>query len=1410
MSLSRSTSHGSSSCSSVIKALRWLLKSAEVGCLQVVHSVLIGTFLNQKVPRDRKQAPPLPLWALVQWERRVLMSNCTVLEIILLGTFLLMAWGSLRFSDAQRLDLQKIIYHDGTMRGVIWRSKTAVSGMPLAVAAEGFLSKGSHNWLWKFLTVLDTVLAKSGLSDVDFLLPLMDEDGPVYPLQPMDYATALFYLRKFLGCPWSQRPDPLQHLKLNFTLHSLKATLLSWGPQLHEKVTPEQRLSQGHHSDPNSSLDTYSRDVVWTSLTYQRKMIQEVQGGWRPAIAQHRGRMVIFYSFVGIPKGLPPHGISAMKQKFMANYPSELIHADLFPSTRLVSLVHDQLSKKVWKWVPWKYRISLTRSEEISSNRAQKMPKIDHLGLHSLLFDDPPSIDVSNNAMGVNSIRNMLEVHDRAIALCQGAHLANLKAYTHKFIGFLTAKYDGDLRNPSVLEAQHADQKIWTVIAELMERGKGQGKSKGKQNSGKSKGKVQWLTEIQRDGGFKQLCMRYQVDSVETDPVHDVDPVQDFAPPIDSFTPGRLPQPEQVGYGAASPSCCEYSRLKLRDDDGPKALRSPEHLSGLPNLTPWELQRVQESFLMLSRCVEVLTLVFQAGLRDDSGAFASRATAQYPQKLAQLFANLVAPLLDTSALDLQWSSLDALMPTKHLSDYPFAQIDGGGAFSHPDWSQDNRQEHDWFQTLRTSWMNRIISERLDKILLAHVASGNPSPPFSMEILTPFKDDLEKFLEAHGHPPDWSVRPHQPIHLHILHSLQKIMHDVDFTLLPSLLEGVRTGFSTAIPPSGIFPPKERADIEPDPLSAHLSNWQSAEEDLPLTRELVQEEIDKGWVFAYKGSLEEAQQEYPAGVSIGKLGVTRSDSRAPRLVVDSSVCGLNGRCIIPERSTLPTAKEVLRSYPLRQCQRNLMGFSLDVKAAHKRIVLHPDECGLVGFSLERQLFFYRVTPFGAVFSAFWWARLGGLLLRIFHHLIWLNHAGFLYVDDFLFFMEANMMPLSATLLCIFCHLLEIPISWKKTAMHSSIDYIGWKFNFNAGIVTIPIEKILKLRGYIEHLVSQPRTTRKSLEKLIGLAMWITQLFPLMRIWIHYWYHDLYTIPATHFSIDAGTWPRIHQYLTPTLTFHTAPLGSAIPISGKLIAVRHQAVSSLADLTSLHIKTENRIWLRIINPNSSKRKLRPDSLRILKLFDHWLMGVSPSRPMRAKPYWNGIAAADACASGSYCQIGGFIRHHSGVQFWFSEKFSHADFDILSIHLDPNMQRSIASFETLAQIALVWLVATSFPGFRIPICVKSLSDNTGAESVSNKLFTTTHPLCLFVEILTCLASTTGIELDVSHIPGADNVIADDLSRWDFSTPIPHDFQASERIHLSLNQLFRCSPHPTLHPPDSKLLWKLPHPLAM
>ena len=228
-----------------------------------------------------------------------------------------------------------------------------------------------------------------------------------------------------------------------------------------------------------------------------------------------------------------------------------------------------------------------------------------------------------------------------------------------------------------------------------------------------------------------------------------------------------------------------------------------------------------------------------------------------------------------------------------------------------------------------------------------------------------------------------------------------------------------------------------------------------------------------------SLEDAQAQFPLGISIGKLGVATAEGRPPRLVVDSSVLGLNGRCKIPEKSTLPTAREIVRSFPIRGTNKCLSGFSLDVKSAHKRIVLHPDERGLVGFSLEGPLYFYYVTPFGAVFSATWWSRLGGFILRCFHHLIWMSHAGFLYVDDFLFFMDSSMMPLAAALLCIFSQITGIPISWRKTTLGPVVDYIGWEFNFHSGIVIIPAPK----NSETPRLYPQGYATTPHFSKIIG---------------------------------------------------------------------------------------------------------------------------------------------------------------------------------------------------------------------------------------------------------------------------------------------------------------------------------------
>ena len=108
------------------------------------------------------------------------------------------------------------------------------------------------------------------------------------------------------------------------------------------------------------------------------------------------------------------------------------------------------------------------------------------------------------------------------------------------------------------------------------------------------------------------------------------------------------------------------------------------------------------------------------------------------------------------------------------------------------------------------------------------------------------------------------------------------------------------------------------------------------------------------------------------------------------------------------------------------------------------------------------------------------------------------------------------------------------------------------------------------------------------------------------------------------------------------------------------------------------------------------------------------------------------------------------AGKTYWFSEIYSHSDFLELGVELDPEMQRSISSFETLAQIALLFVTARFFSSSSRAYLLKSLSDNTGAESGSNKLWSMTYPLSIFLERLCLLSAMLGMEMTLitSQVP--------------------------------------------------------------
>ena len=147
----------------------------------------------------------------------------------------------------------------------------------------------------------------------------------------------------------------------------------------------------------------------------------------------------------------------------------------------------------------------------------------------------------------------------------------------------------------------------------------------------------------------------------------------------------------------------------------------------------------------------------------------------------------------------------------------------------------------------------------------------------------------------------------------------------------------------------------------------------------------------------------------------------------------------------------------------------------------------------------------------------------------------------------------------------------------------------------------------------------------------------------------------------------------------------MGTGIPIVGTLVSVRHQSVTTKADLARVRL-SEKRIWLRIRIPSSNKRVLSKASQRCLHLFKDWLSAMSPMRTMFPKPVWPGFSAGDACATASTMHMGGLIEYNQRC-LWFSEKFTVQDFQQLGLPMRSEAQKNIACYETLAQMALFFI---------------------------------------------------------------------------------------------------------------------------
>ena len=91
-------------CSFTITALLWLRRAGQVP---------IRRSKPNKIPHDRREAPPLPLWRVTQRERRILPLSASQLQIIVLECFLT------SFSDLQRINASSCVFDGFSLLGLL-------------------------------------------------------------------------------------------------------------------------------------------------------------------------------------------------------------------------------------------------------------------------------------------------------------------------------------------------------------------------------------------------------------------------------------------------------------------------------------------------------------------------------------------------------------------------------------------------------------------------------------------------------------------------------------------------------------------------------------------------------------------------------------------------------------------------------------------------------------------------------------------------------------------------------------------------------------------------------------------------------------------------------------------------------------------------------------------------------------------------------------------------------------------------------------------------------------------------------------------------------------------------------------------------------------------------------------------
>ncbi|CAE7378217.1 unnamed protein product, partial [Symbiodinium necroappetens] len=876
----------------------------------------------------------------------------------------------------------------------------------------------------------------------------------------------------------------------------------------------------------------------------------------------------------------------------------------------------------------------------------------------------------------------------------------------------------------------------------------------------------------------------------------------------------RIADSGLVGAALAAPVCSKHSILRMRPG-GPKPLRDFEHPTGRPDLNWDDSTQLQESALLhdrtrllLSRvsasggliilenpassltfhdplmmswieseapfCAQVASCMVGAsfskawmfvsnqpcildlacicthasgthasfvGKRDGAG-FLSRRTAEYPDELAASLARLCAPFLTDLGPCREFSQWRALLSSDPAWIVHSCRVeDGGGTTSAACWLRPPSE--DVLHDLRHRWSHRLFNTGLCLRIAAHLQLAPKEPPLSAAEVAPFLQDIfDTFQVPLTSQKDLLfIAPGQPLRLRLLKFLLSQLHDSEVSLCDQLESGVSLGVGSALEPSQHWPVR---DAEPVIPALHICEgaWQSAESHPDIVQALLEEEMQEEWITEY-ASLEAIQSEFPQ-VALGRLGLVLAEGRSARLVVDSSISGVTSSSTIPNCISNPRIEDVSACAP-------------------------------------------SYVP-----SDPWVGALAGSIHRLSHHIIFLKHLLWVYVDDFLAAFQKATAPLHLSLWVMLLLCLQLPISWSKCSIDEQIIWIGWRISFDTWSVELPEEKIHRILEQLSSLCKQTKVKVKDLESVIGRLLWLTGLWRSLRPLLQPLYAALRDIPCTIIAVSPQLWTQILSACDDSGRLLRSLNHASFPEGARITRAGNTAVSSLAQLRKVPF-IKRRLWVAVQDSEHPLRCLSQSSIGALQSWNSILSTTPCVFNIKQAPMLQLVAEADAFADQDQCGLGGYLQWPSGVCRWYSIHLDPSQVAELFPSIDGSLQHHICALELLAQYCLLWIASEMLPRARHHLTFPMRSDNSGAELASAKGLTSVKILGEVLRAFLDFQRRNGLRASVEHIPGYRNDLADELSRLKGAlAPLPD----VDRMHPPLPFLLR--PAGRLCRPDS------------